>query len=307
MNKKLIFLSSLILMIPQAYIFAEESRPMWPPPNGGGQMLVDPREGKMMNQMTEPTGGSKMLPPFGNEWVMGGSRSQSQSWMMNNASGQTMRMMKKPPMHGSGMTMSGSQSGSGMWMKGKSMMNSGAIAERLARELAQRKLFVENLSSLGADVSGFTDEIVADSKAFWKLAENFKSYKEQMDALMKASMSGSTMKEGDKKNDMKSSEWEMSSEWGTGEETKSKKTTSTRPALTEKARKLFQDKLDKIAEDKRVTMLPRMLKNAESQLAKAEEKGNKATIRKLEAMIEMIEDEIASEDDDELMDSLLEE
>lgn len=31
--------------------------------------MPDPRNGKMMNEMTEPTGGSKMLPPFGNQGV----------------------------------------------------------------------------------------------------------------------------------------------------------------------------------------------------------------------------------------------
>lgn len=83
-------------------------------------------------------------------------------------------------------------------------MNSGAMAERLARELAQRKLFVESLSSLGADVSGFTDEVMADAQAFRKLAETFESYKEKMSVLMKTNMgSGSMMKEGEKSNDMK--------------------------------------------------------------------------------------------------------
>ncbi len=228
---------------------------------------------------------------------------------MNGGSGQEMRMMKKPPMNGSGgMMMSGSQSGSGMWMKGKPMMNSGAMAERLAREVAQRKLFVENLSSLGADVSGFTDEVMADASAFRKLAETFESYKEQMSALMKTKMgSGNMMKEGDRWNEMKSGEGEVKEEWSSSDEVKVKKQAVVRPALTEKARKAFQAKLDKIAEDKRDTVLPKMLAKAEAQLAQAEEKGNKANIRKLEAMIEMIEDEMGSEDDDELMDSLLEE
>ncbi len=78
-----------------------------------------------------------------------------------------------------------------------------------------------------------------------------------------------------------------------------------RPALTEKARKIFQDKLDKIPSEKRETVLPKMLKVAQSQYETAQKKGsNKTLIRKLEAIVEMIQDEIDSADDASLFDSL---
>ncbi len=160
--------------------------------------------------------------------------------------------------------------------------------DKQAQEIANRKKIVAELSKAGIDTSAFTDEVIADGQAFWKLAETYRSKKESM-------MNSDKMKSG--------SGMKMTEESGVKKESSSK--VNTRPALTEKARKLFQDRLDRIAEDKRDTLLPRMLKNAESQLAKAEEKGSKVIIRKLEAMIEMIQDEIDSEDDDELIDLLM--
>jgi hypothetical protein len=86
--------------------------------------------------------------------------------------------------------------------------------------------------------------------------------------------------------------------------TSEKKVTPVRPALTEKARKLLQAKLDKIPTEKRDTLLPKMLKSAQAQLEAAQKKGNKVNIRKLEAIVEIIQDEIESEDDESLIDSL---
>ncbi len=77
-----------------------------------------------------------------------------------------------------------------------------------------------------------------------------------------------------------------------------------RSALTEKATKALQERLDKIPEEKRATLLPKMLKNAQAQLARAEEKGSKLLIRKIEAIVEIIKTEIGNEDDESLLDSI---
>ncbi len=73
-------------------------------------------------------------------------------------------------------------------------MSSGAMAERSAQELNNRKTLVEMLIKVGVDVSGFTDEVIADPQAFWKLADTYKDYKTKIDALMRANKE--SMKDG---------------------------------------------------------------------------------------------------------------
>lgn len=162
-------------------------------------------------------------------------------------------------------------------------------------------MIVAELKKAGVDVSGFTDEVIADGQAFWKLAETFKSFKEKIEANKKA------LQEDVKKSENKD-EKEVKNEDSTSEKMNSpqeKKQVNMRPALTEKARKTLQDKLDKIPAEKRDTLLPKMLKTAQNQLDTAKEKGNKLLVRKLEAILEIIQDEIDSGDDNSLIDSLI--
>ncbi len=146
------------------------------------------------------------------------------------------------------------------------MMNGSGAADKQALEMANRKRIIEELAKLGADTSGFTDAIIADGQAFWKLAETFKYLKEQ-------SNSGKTQKNPPQMND----ENKMMGSGMTNDENMEKSKdvpskTPVRPALTEKVRKALQDKLDKIPTEKRDTVLPKMLKTAQAQYDTAKSK-----------------------------------
>lgn len=179
--------------------------------------------------------------------------------------------------------------------------------------MADRKAYVEKYRQKGMDVSGFTDAVMNDSGKFWELVKKLQTAYEQIEKEK-------YMKEKDEKRALEEKKYleakeskkiaETTKTTTDTAETKEKKMTTKaqdRPALSEKARKALQDRLDKIPEEKRATLLPRMLKNAEAQLAKAEEKGSKLLIRKLEAIVEIIKEEMESDDDDSLLDSIFEE
>jgi hypothetical protein len=193
-------------------------------------------------------------------------------------------------------------------------VETGGLADREYQEISTRKKNVEYLREHGMDVSGFTDSVISDPTAFWKLVDTIKGN------AMKQSKNSPMKKDDDMMN---REQWSSKMMWGSGmmnrdkmgekenvsEEKMVKKESpmksTVRPALTEKARKLLQDKLDKIPSEKRDTILPKMLKTAQSQFETAKTKSNKTLIRKLEAIIEIIQDEIDSEDDSSLIDSLL--
>ena len=46
------------------------------------------------------------------------------------------------------------------------------IGKNQEQELVTRKHIIEELRSKGIDTSGFTDAVIADAAAFWKLAQS---------------------------------------------------------------------------------------------------------------------------------------
>lgn len=80
-----------------------------------------------------------------------------------------------------------------------------------------------------------------------------------------------------------------------------------RSALSEKSKKLFLDRLDKIPEEKKAAELTRIKKQIEKQLAGAKglSNGNNLIARKLEAMLQIVQDEIDSPNDASLVDSVM--
>lgn len=181
----------------------------------------------------------------------------------------------------------------------------GGLLDKQSQEIANRKQVIAELVKAGIDTSGFTDEVIRNGDAFWKLMDYLKPKIESLKKWKKPET-----KEWD--DSMKEREEEKWMKYGSGSEYREQMTkketpmkASDRPALSEKARKLLQDKLDKIPSEKRDILLPKMLKTAQVQLKTAQTKSNKILIRKLEAIIEIIQDEIDSSDDSSLIDSLL--
>ncbi len=273
MKHSLVIISGILLVVPQVYTYAGDMEDM-NHGQSGGQYMQNGQHHDWMNEeekmryqqgqqqpnwkMIQPTGWSKMLPPFGNQW------SGPQGNMGNG--------------------------GNSQWSW------SGAEA-KMAQELKNRRNIVAELAKLWVDTSVFTEEVINNPQEFWKLAESYRNIKQQ--SYSGKNMPNPQMKDKERSDD---SSREKMSEWINS--TSEKKVTPARPALTEKARKLLQEKLDKIPAEKRDTLLPKMLKSAQAQLEAAQKKGNKVNIRKLEAIVEIIQDEIESEDDEGLIDSL---
>jgi DNA-binding ferritin-like protein (Dps family) len=354
MKHSLVIISGILLVVPQVYTYAGDMEDMNHGQSGGQYMQNGQdhnwmkEEEKMRYQqgqqqpnwkMIQPTGWSKMLPPFGNQWSgpqgnMGNGSNPQWTWSGADAKmAQELKNRKRIVEELAKLWVDISvfteevindpqafwklaesyrnikqQSNSGKNMPNPDMKKSsenkpngqwtwsGADA-KMAYELANRKRIVEELKTLWADVSGFTDAVINDPQAFWKLAETFRTLKQQSNSGK--NMPNPQMKDKERSDDTSR---EKMNEWMNS--TSEKKVTPVRPALTEKARKLLQAKLDKIPTEKRDTLLPKMLKSAQAQLEAAQKKGNKVNIRKLEAIVEIIQDEIESEDDESLIDSL---
>ena len=181
-------------------------------------------------------------------------------------------------------------------------VETGSTASNQARELETRQKIIEELKAHGIDTSGFTTNVISNSEAFWKLVQSLKSTYE---------------KDHQEKTPIKNYEWthkNNESKYPIKKDEKGVKNDTPREqsvnknnhwVLSTKARNLFQARLDNIPAEKKESMLTKLEEVLKKQIETARSKSNKRLTEKLEIMLTMVEEEISSLEDTSLVDGLL--
>ncbi len=226
-----------------------------------------------------------------------------------------------------------------------------------AGEIKARKEYLTKISSQGIDISGFTDAIIADGNAFWELAKKLQKQnpvvsdrptttplvdtgspeksraheletRQKIIAELKAhgiDTSGFTSEiiwDGEAfwklvqslKWSYEKNQWIKRETKDTvkqeSKDTKKDAVRETSPikstqGLSPKAREMFQTRLDSIPAEKKVAMLTRLEELLQKQIEVAKTKWTKRLIAKLQEMLDIVHEEQGSADDISLVNTLL--
>jgi hypothetical protein len=179
-----------------------------------------------------------------------------------------------------------------------------------AYEIPMRRAHLDKMKTSGIDVSGFTEEIIADSGKFWKMVDTlqraYSSTKEQKPVVeTKPIMYEKPYVETTKPmmND-KPAQGTMNPEKKPDDS--GKNNSNSRPPLTEKARKLFIERLDKIPADKLEVTLTRLKDTINRQIETATKNSNTLIVAKLKALLQIVEEKMTTGSDEALINSLFE-
>lgn len=165
-------------------------------------------------------------------------------------------------------------------------------------EIGDRRLYVEKLKNYGLDVSGFTEEVISDSGKFWDMVKSVEAGKKMVEAKKEEVKKTIETKKEEVKDKVETKKEEVKKNV---EEKKAAVVLKVSAKQEARLKELMQNRIDKIATDKREATLTRLETIIMKRIELAKAKNATLLTARYEILLSVIQQELAEVDDESLI------